>query len=155
MARIDNQFHYGIRVPDIEATMADMSAGLGVSWCQLQERNQPVWTPDKGAHTVELRFTYSMDGPMHIELLQGASGRIWNGDDRTGMHHTGIWCDSVAESTEQMIGAGWTLLAASLPPEQGYGAFAYVQSPDGLIVEPVTSAAKPMFDRWFAGGPLG
>jgi hypothetical protein len=47
------------------------------------------------------------------------------------------------------------LAMAQASPDKGYGAFTYVQPPSGLIVELVWSAIKPMFDRWFAGGPLG
>ena len=32
--------------------------------------------------------------------------------------------------------------------------FTYVQPPSGLLVELVSTAVQPMFERWFAGGPL-
>jgi hypothetical protein len=56
--------------------------------------------------------------------------------------------------TYAAVAAGWTLLSAGAPPEQGYGAFTYVRSPQGIIVEPVWSAVIPAFERWWAGGSL-
>jgi hypothetical protein len=29
-----------------------------------------------------------------------------------------------------------------------------VRSPGGFLLEPVSSAARPRFDRWWAGGPF-
>jgi catechol 2,3-dioxygenase-like lactoylglutathione lyase family enzyme len=110
--------------------------------------------PGEGATTVPLRFTYSADGPQHIELLQGTPGSVWDGREQPGLHHVGLWSDDLVGETERMVAAGWTLRLAQRDPAEGYGAFTYVQPPSGLLVELVSSALKPMFDRWFAGGPL-
>lgn len=148
-------YHQGIRVPDLDTGMAELGAALGVTWCEPQKREQAVWLPDEGAVSIPLRFTYSAEGPQHLELLEGAPGSIWDGRTQPGLHHVGLWSDDVAGETQTLVDRGWTLLMAQQPPEKGYGAFTYVQPPSGLIVELVWSAVKPMFDRWFAGGPLG
>lgn len=148
-------YHLGIRVPDIEAAMLEMGRSLGVTWCAVQEREQSVWLPDRGTVSIPLRFTYSAEDPMHLELLEGAPGSIWDGRSSPGAHHVGVWSDDVRADTQTLVDAGWTLLMAQAEPAQGYGAFTYVQPPSGLVVELVWSAIKPMFDRWFAGGPLG
>jgi len=67
----------------------------------------------------------------------------------------GVWSDDVAGESRSLVERGWKILMAQAPPDENYGAFTYVQPPSGLIVELVWSAIKPMFDRWFAGGPLG
>ena len=148
-------YHQGIRVPDLDAAMVELGSALGVTWCEPQQREQAVWLPGQGATTIPLRFTYSAEGPQHLELLEGAPGSIWDGRVQPGLHHVGLWSDDVAGETQALVDAGWSLLMAQQPPENGYGAFTYVQPPSGLIVELVWSAVKPMFDRWFAGGPLG
>ena len=53
-----------------------------------------------------------------------------------------------------LVAAGWTLRLAQRDPADGYGVFTYVQPPSGLLVELVSTAVQPMFERWFAGGPL-
>jgi catechol 2,3-dioxygenase-like lactoylglutathione lyase family enzyme len=148
-------YHLGIRVPEISSAMAELGESLGVTWCSLQEREQSVWTPAGGVQTIPLKFTYSSQGPNHLELLEGAPGTIWDGREAPGAHHTGVWVDDVATSTAELVAKGWTLVAAQRPPSDGYGAFTYVQPPSGLIVELVWSAIEPMFQRWFDGGPLG
>jgi catechol 2,3-dioxygenase-like lactoylglutathione lyase family enzyme len=148
-------YHQGIRVPDLDIAMGELGASLGVTWCEPQQREQQVWLPDQGVTSIPLRFTYSAEGPQHLELLEGAPGSVWDGRSTPGLHHVGVWSDDVAGETKALVEAGWTLLMAQQPPEQGYGVFTYVQPPSGLIVELVWSAVQPMFDRWFAGGPLG
>jgi hypothetical protein len=148
-------YHQGIRVANLDQAMTELGSSLGVTWCEVQERTQQVWTPQDGEQTIPLRFTYSSEGPQHIELLEGAPGSIWDGRQNPGLHHVGVWSDDVAGQTQALVAAGWTLAMAQAPPDKGFGAFTYVQPPSGLIVELVWSALKPMFDRWFAGGPLG
>ena len=148
-------YHHGVRVPNLEAAMAEIGAAVGVTWCEAQVREQAVWLPGVGDTTVPLRFTYSAQGPQHIELLEGAPGSIWDGREHPGLHHVGVWSDDVAGDTQAMVDQGWTVLMGQRGPEVGYGAFTYVQPPSGLIVELVMSAIQPMFERWFAGGPLG
>jgi catechol 2,3-dioxygenase-like lactoylglutathione lyase family enzyme len=147
-------YHQGVRVPDLEAAMAELGTALSLQWCQPQVRDQAVWLPDAGATTIELRFTYSSAGPQHVELLQGEPDSVWDGTQQPGLHHVGLWSDDLAAETEALVGAGWTLCLAHRDPADGYGVFTYVQPPSGLLVELVSTAVKPMFERWFAGGPL-
>src|SRR5262245_52762704 len=94
-------YHHGVRVPDLETAMAEIGDSLGVTWCEPQQREQRVWLPDAGETTVPLRFTYSAEGPQHIELLEGAPGSIWDGRAQPGLHHIGVWCDDVAAETRR------------------------------------------------------
>ena len=159
MIDFSRAYHVGVRVPDIERAMAEMGSTLGLQWCSLQESEQTVWLPDRGSVKIPLRFTYSSAtapaSPMHVELLEGAPGSIWDGRVAPGAHHLGVWSDDVRTDTQTLVDAGWNLLMAQAPPEKGYGAFTYVQPPSGLIVELVWSAIAPMFQRWFEGGSLG
>ncbi len=148
-------YHHGVRVPNLDTAMAELGDSLGITWCEPQQREQPVWLPGVGASTVPLRFTYSAgDGPQHIELLEGAPGSIWDGREQPGLHHMGVWSDDVAADTQRMVDLGWTVALAQRGPEDGYGSFTYVVPPTGIIVEFVWSAVRPMFERWFAGGAL-
>jgi catechol 2,3-dioxygenase-like lactoylglutathione lyase family enzyme len=91
---------------------------------------------------------------VHLELMRGPAGSIWDGDDGPGPHHLGFWSDDVAADTEARLAAGWTLELAAAPPDEGYGRFTYLRSPQGVLVEPVSSASRPRFERWWAGGSL-
>jgi len=157
MAAVDYSrcYHQGVRVPDLEAAMEELGAALTLTWCAPQEREQAVWLPDIGSTTIPLRFTYSAEGPQHVELLQGAPGSVWDGTAQPGLHHVGLWSDDVALETATLLDAGWTLHLAQRDPADGCGAFTYVQPPgSALLVELVSTVVRPMFERWFAGGPL-
>lgn len=147
-------FHVGIRVPDIDRAMDDLAGHAAGGWAKPQHRQQPVWLPGTGSTELNLRFTYSSAGPVRLELLQGPAGSVWAGDDVPGPHHLGYWVDDVAGATERLLARGWSLEAASQAPEDGYGAFTYVRSPSGVLVEPVSSLVRPAFEQWWAGGDL-
>ena len=147
-------FHVGIRVTDIEAAMAEIRKHAGVTWASVQDRPMTVWQPSTGHVVLQLALTYSVEGPVHLELLQGPAGSIWDGSDEPGAHHFGYWSDDVRADTEAMLADGYTLELAASSPEEGYGRFAYVRSPSGYLVEPVSVGNKPRFERWWAGGSL-
>jgi catechol 2,3-dioxygenase-like lactoylglutathione lyase family enzyme len=147
-------YHHGVRVPDLDQAMAELGSELNLEWCEAQETEQTIWTPESGVHDVPLRFTYSRQGPVHLELLEGAPGSLWDGRISPGLHHLGLWCDDVRLATANALSKGWTVVMAQAEPSKNYGAFVYLRPPSGLIVELVWSGIEPMFKRWFAGGPL-
>ncbi len=148
-------FHTGIRVPDLDAAMEQLGATLGLTWAKPQHVDaQPVWTPASGQQAVPLRFVYSAEGPQHVELLEGQPGTVWDGTQQPGVHHVGVWVDDVAVEAQRAIDAGWAVAASQQAPEDGFGAYAYVQPPAGPIVELVWSAIRPRFEAWWAGGDL-
>jgi hypothetical protein len=155
MVDLTRTYHHGIRVPNLDEAMAELGNGLGATWCSVQESNQTVWLPDVGMTTIPLRFTYSTEGPLHLELLEGAAGSIWDGRAHPGLHHVGVWSDDIAADTRALLASGWKLLMAQNEPDKNFGVFTYLQPPSGLIVELVWSAIRPIFENWFAGGDLG
>jgi len=148
-------YHYGVRVPDLYQAMSELGQALDVSWCEPQDIDQRFWLPASGMTNIRLRFTYSRQGPQRVELLEGAPGSILDGREHPGLHHVGIWCDDIAAETERVVAQGWCVELGQRGPDRGYGSLVYVRPPTGgLLVELVSSALRPMFERWFAGGPL-
>lgn len=149
-------YHTGIRVPDLDAAMAELGPALGVTWAAPHTADaQPVWTPEHGQRHERLRMTYSCEGPQHVELLEGEPGSAWDGREHPGVHHVGLWSDDVRGETERFVAAGWTVRLAQASPSEGYGAYTYVQPPgSAMLVELVTALALPRFEQWWAGGRL-
>ena len=144
-------FHVGVRVPDLEAALAEYSDGLDVTWAAVREVEQSVWTPADGLRELHLKFTYSAEGPQHVELLEGPPGTVWDGRERPGAHHVGVWVDDIGSETDRLVAQGWTLAAAHQDPASGgYGVFTYLQPPTGLIVELVDRAIEPGFQAWWS-----
>jgi hypothetical protein len=144
-------FHTGFIVPDLRAAMDDYGAAMGVTWAAprvIEEMN--LWRPG-GVERLRLEYVYSAEGPQHIELLCGTVGSYYDPATQHGFH-VGVWIEDVAAETERLIAAGWTLRAASAAPNDGYGAFTYLQPPGGgMIVELVSDALLPAFEEWWAG----
>jgi len=147
-------FHIGIRVPQLEKALDEFGASHQVEWTDINERQFTVWEPGSGYRTYPLRLAFSRQGPVRLELLEGAPGSHWDGRDVPGPHHLGVWVDNVAAEIERLVTRGWTLQFAANSPEEGYGRFAYIRSPEGILVEPVAVSNRPRFEAWWAGGEL-
>jgi hypothetical protein len=146
-------FHVGIRVTDLQSAMDEIGRTHGVTWATLQDRMMEIWLPDRGSVTVRLAVTYSREGPVHLELMESDEAP-WHAGDTPGPHHLGYWVDDVRAETERLVAAGWTVEMAAAPPDAGYGRYTYVRSPQGVLFEPVSSAARPRLEAWWAGGAL-
>ena len=147
-------FHVGVRVVDLDAAMSDLSAALDIQWASPRaNESQPIWTPTAGAEEVPLRYCYSVEGPLHIELVESSGGSFWDGSDQPGNHHVGIWVDDVAAEADSLLSRGWTLMACRTSPTgtDRYGLFAYLQPPTGILVEIVSRELLPKFEAWWAG----
>ncbi len=155
MFNFQDIYHIGIRVPNLKEAMDEMGSSLGITWAEpVHTEAQSVWTPSEGQQKLPLKFVYSCDGPQHLELLEGPIDSVWDGSEDSGVHHVGVWVDNVASETERFLKDGWTLLAASTSPEDGYGGYTYVAPQSGTIIELVSRAMLPRFEQWWAGGSL-
>ena len=144
-------FHTGVRVPDLDAAVTEYGESLGLTFASVNELDQSVWTPDDGLQHLRLRVTYSAEGPQHLELLEGPPGTVWDGRERPGAHHIGVWVDDIGSETDRLLEHGWTLAASNLDPASGgYGVFAYLRPPTGLIVELVDRVIEPGFEAWWS-----
>lgn len=146
-------FHVGVRVADLDAAMQQLGGALGVRWASPMVRDaQPVWRPERGLERVPMRFCYSVEGPMHIELLESSGGSFWDGRDAPGAHHVGVWVDDVDAEAERLVSLGWSLEACRSDPgaDGTHGIFAYLQPPSGLLVEVVSREIQPFFEAWWA-----
>ena len=62
-------FHTGVIVDDLERAMSTWGVALGLHWAPPKTATTPMRCPD-GVLGREVRFSYSVEGPHHIELLQ-------------------------------------------------------------------------------------
>jgi hypothetical protein len=83
--------HIGIVVPNLENAMGQMGPLVG-DWhlISLPQDGVKVWTAT-GKKQVRLRAAQSVNGPMHVELLQSVVGSVWEPRDRAYIHHVGYW----------------------------------------------------------------
>jgi hypothetical protein len=150
-------WHVGMRVIDLEAAKDELTAALGVTWTLPMTVPMTVWTPEQGYNDLELSVCFSREGPLHLELMQGSPGSYYETHPgNAGLHHLGIWVKDVTDSARELVHRSWAVELAGKSPEDGYGNFAFIRSPDGPIVEPQSylNGAKERMARWFATGSL-
>jgi catechol 2,3-dioxygenase-like lactoylglutathione lyase family enzyme len=150
-------FHVGVRVADLDAAQRELTGSLGVHWTSPARMPMKVWVPGQGYRQDELTISFTVEGPVHIELLHGSPGSYWDTSvGGAGLHHIGVWVADVARVNEELVRAGWVVELAGRPPDEGYGGFTYARSPGGLLFEPETclGGSKERFERWYAGGSL-
>lgn len=149
MINLQHFHHSGMAVADIEQAMALFGSSLGLEWAPVRHFDPlPFWTPEAGSHEVNVKATYSLGGPHHLELVQG-SGDFYNPLCMPDARHIGIWVDDLASEAAQLIAQGWTVMAAGASPDEGYGMIAYLAPPvPGLLIELIAKDLKPVIDEW-------
>ncbi|MEQ6332054.1 VOC family protein [Sphingobium sp. MK2] len=149
MIDLTRTHHKGIAVADIDRAVADYGAALDLTFAPVRDFDPlPFWTPEDGLREIRVRATYSLGGPIHIELVQG-QGPFYDPATATTARHIGVWVDDLPAETARLVDLGWTVRAANAKPEDGYGLIAYLASPDdALLVELISTALKPAIDEW-------
>ena len=137
--RATEQFHAGIVVEDLDATLDDLSELFGYEWCPEINIQTPVLLPT-GEATLDLRFTYSATVP-RLELIQSIPGTLWVPAPMSGVHHLGYWSDDVASDGALLTARGYAVEATGVRPD-GTPVWAYHRSPDGPRIELVSHALE-------------
>ena len=139
-------FHVGLSVPDLEQAMRSIGSNLGISWAPMQERVQKVRTGAGEKREEHIFFTYSSDGPPHVELIQPDPGSVWGITPDNGLHHIGAFSADIAVPP----GDGLALEFGGGHGDRPLG-FAYYTSPAGIRIELVEESRREQFKEWFAG----
>ena len=125
-------FQVCLLVPDIDAATRAMSEASGLTFAEPWSYDNLVyWTPRGTVTTSRIRVTYSHQGPQHFELIQPTPGGFFDVSERRSPHHVGLWSDDVGTETAELVRTGWTVEAAAVSPEEGYGRVSFVRPPGG------------------------
>ena len=76
MIALTDPFHVGIVVADVEEAMAQISEAAGLAWHSVQSVDLNLLVEGEVVPAA-VRFTYSVDGPLQIELASGPPGSFW------------------------------------------------------------------------------
>ena len=146
-------YHVGSVVEDLDAAMRSLGATLGLTWAPVQVRAQAVRNAAGEVVSERIRFTYSVEGTPHLELIESTERSVWRPGPVGALHHVGAFADDVAAASRRLAASG-----AALEFGGGRGAepagFAYHLIPGGLRVELVEARRRDEFVRWMAGGSL-
>jgi catechol 2,3-dioxygenase-like lactoylglutathione lyase family enzyme len=145
--RAEDQFHVGIVVDDLEASLEEYAALFGYEWCDEVHVEQNVLL-DEGEETIDFQFRYSRSAP-RIEVIQGQPGTLWTPAPGSGIHHLGYWSDDVSSDGRSLEQAGWMMEAAGTD-ERGLRSWAYHRSVHGPRIELVSLALRPLLEPMWA-----
>src|SRR5262249_56183403 len=108
----------------------ELTDALGVSWTKPATIPMKAWAPGTGYGTYDLTISFSVEGPVHIELLYGSPGSYYDvSGGGAGLHHIGVWVDDVTKVNQDLVGQGYTVELAGASPWAGYGALPSVRVP--------------------------
>lgn len=143
--------HYGMAVADIDAAQTMFAKALNLRFAPVRNFDPfPFWTPEQGTHVVNVFATYSIEGPVRLELVQG-TGPFYDPGRLPDARHVGLWVDDVAAEAGILAAQGWSTIASGAAPDDGWGVIAYMSPPvPGLLVELISMSLKPVIDEWTA-----
>ena len=141
-----DQFHVGIVVDDLDASLVEMGDLFGYEWCALISVETPVELPS-GATSLGLTFAYSRTTP-RIEVIQSIPGTLWVPAPESGLHHLGYWSDDVAADADRLTSGGYVPEATGLRPD-GEAIWAYHRRPGGPRIELVSRQLQPGLEQYW------
>jgi hypothetical protein len=101
---------------------------------------------------VSLRFTYSIEGPVHIELIEGSAEgppeSIWAPSDGL-LHHIGMWSENPLVQSKQMEAGGFEW-EGSIYADDGAVRVIFVRKKNVRVELMVVSRRDVVLD-WLAG----
>lgn len=144
-------FHSGYIVRDLAEAMERLADALGLTWAAVESHDFPI-RQDGSEATYPIRFTYSFQGPPHVELVEGAPGSPWHTTEMLRMHHLGFWSDDMNGDAARLAAAGFPVVAQGIGGRSSTPRFTYSGRSGEVLLELVTSRSRQAMERWLAGG---
>ena len=144
-------YHVGIVVANIEEAVQRFSDTLGLTFGPIQQAPAEMHGIAEG--TVPLKVTYSTEGPVYIELIQGTNDdgyfSLKNGE---GIHHLGVWGESHSRYKQRAAQASLPIeeTVQSMPGEPQY----WLSNPGalhGTRVEFTDDSVRAGMEAWIKG----
>jgi len=144
-----NLYHHGIVVCDLDAAIGVFSRESGLAFQDPLAVTQTVVT-DSGTRKVEFQLAYSIEGPVHTELVLQMPGTVWETDQAAKIHHLGYWSDDLAADGRRLEEAGMRLVVSHEPDPGSMSIFRYYQSTLGPYIELVDSCMRSTMEAAWA-----
>jgi Glyoxalase/Bleomycin resistance protein/Dioxygenase superfamily len=146
-------YHIGFAVLRLEEAMEEYGKIFGITFCAPVSRNYHMVEQRSEDGRVyngpfDGRFTYSVEGPVHIELIEVSGDGIWSPSGER-IHHFGMWSiDPLLQARElESVGFRWE---ARLHSDDGSVPIVFVRKED-IRVELLNESRRPNFVDWVEG----
>jgi hypothetical protein len=145
-------YHTGIIVDSLEKAMDTMGDALGLLWAPPRTSTVPMQCPD-GILDREVRFTYSLQGPHYIELLEQINPAPYlslTGGRR--VHHLGYFTDDLAAASDELEARGFRKELSGVDDngDVARATFHYNEESPGMWIELVSHEIAAEIGDWIA-----
>lgn len=145
-------YHTGIIVDSLQTAMDTWGAALGLDWAPPKTSTVPLECPD-GILDREIRFTYSLQGPHFVEILEQVNPAPYlslTGGRR--VHHLGYFTDDLAAASDDLAARGFRRELAGVGENGGIARAAFHHSPEspGMWIELVSHEIAEEIGGWIA-----
>jgi len=138
-------FHIGIATDDLASSMRDLGEALGVSWTTPSSGGSVFQSVD-GLPQPQPVSCISREGPIHIDLMVGKPGTVWEAPGPR-LHHFAYWTNDLAGDITRLAEDGWRLEMTSPDPQGRPSVFAYLIRDDGFRLELIDSAGRATYTK--------
>lgn len=143
-------YHTGVIVDDLDRAMESWGDALGLLWAPPLESTVPLRCPD-GIVGREVRFTYSLQGPHHIELLEQVDPSPYlNVTGGRHVHHLGYYTDDLRAAAADLEAKGFRMELSGIEDDGGIGraTFHYSEQSPGFWIELVSHEIAEEIGGW-------
>ena len=143
-------YHVGIATRRVEDAMSALGEVFGCEWSAVKEGAEPGLATPTGLVDWSTRVAHSCQGPIHLELLQGTPGSVWDTDAVARLHHVAFWSEAFSRDVAQLERLGWTVEVTFYDDDRRPYSFAYLRKPDAPRVELVDVARRAAWLEFLA-----
>jgi hypothetical protein len=147
--RHEDFYHFGMIVADFDAALDHFTREMGVRWSPVIDVDLRVWTRDRGLLDIRPRAVYSVAAP-HLEIVAAIPDTPMDVRPGHPIHHLGYWTRDLHGDVAAMETRGWSRILNADDNGRMFG-MAYLQSPEGQIVELVDRSSFPDWNGFLAG----
>lgn len=147
-----NLYHTGLIVNDLNEAMESWSAALDLKWAPPRMSTSPMLCPD-GVLDREVKFTYSLQGPHFIELLEQVNPAPYlNLTGGRYVHHLGYFTTDLERSSAELEERGFRRELSGVDHHGGLSRAAFHYSPEspGMWIELVAGEIAAEIGGWIA-----
>ena len=143
-------YHIAWVVPHLSDAMESFGS-VGLRWASPVVRTVAMQTPTTEPTDISILVTYSIDDPMHVELIEHCPGSPWQMEAHGTPHHFGWWSDNLRSDIAMLVSEGHQLQAWMVGDDGQPSRFAYLLTTQGVRVELVDRKAEPQLRAWWSG----
>jgi hypothetical protein len=145
-------YHTGIIVDSLDKAMESWDDALGLKWAPPKTSTAPMQCPD-GVLDREIRFTYSLQGPHFIEILEQVDPAPYlNLTGGRRVHHLGYFTDDLVGASADLEARGFRRELSGVAGDGQIARAAFHYSPEspGMWIELVSHEIAEEIGDWIA-----